>query len=178
MKRYIALVRGINISGKNKLSMADLKKEMVELDFQDVVTYLNTGNVIFTSEIDDNELLATTINLMIKDRFALEIPVHIVLQNDLKELLIDAPDWWGNEDKDIYDNLILMISLTYEELYHEIGDPNEEYENVQPHKNGVFWSFSRKNYQKTNWWSKTTNAKIKNNLTIRTANTIKKIVDM
>lgn len=178
MKRYIALLRGINISGKNKLSMADLKKEMVKLDFEDVVTYLNTGNVSFTSEIDDKELLATTINLMIKDRFKLDIPVHIVLQNDLKELLIDAPDWWGNEDKDIYDNLILMISLTYEELYRVIGDPNEEYENVQPHKHGVFWSFSRKNYQKTNWWSKTAKAKIKDNLTIRTANTIKKIVDM
>ena len=49
MKRYMALLRGINISGKNKVVMADLKKEFEILKFEDVKTYLNSGNVIFSS---------------------------------------------------------------------------------------------------------------------------------
>lgn len=47
MKRYMALLRGINISGKNKVVMAELKKEFESLKFEDVKTYLNSGNVIF-----------------------------------------------------------------------------------------------------------------------------------
>ena len=68
---------------------------------------------------------------------------------------IYAPDWWGNDNQEIYDNMIfLMPPLSYEEFYDEIGNPKEEYEKVYPYKDAVFWSFSRKYYQKTNWWSK------------------------
>lgn len=49
MKRYMALLRGINISGKNKVVMAELKKEFESLNLEDVKTYLNSGNVIFSS---------------------------------------------------------------------------------------------------------------------------------
>ena len=49
MKRYMALLRGINISGKNKVVMAELKKEFESLKFEDVKTYLNSGNAIFSS---------------------------------------------------------------------------------------------------------------------------------
>ena len=42
----------------------------------------------------------------------------------------------------------------------------------------IFWSFSRKDYQKTNWWPKTTNTNVSKKLTIRTANTVRKIVRM
>ena len=50
MKRYGALLRGINISGKNKVVMAELKKEIESLMFENVKTYLNSGNVFFQVE--------------------------------------------------------------------------------------------------------------------------------
>ena len=53
MKRYIALFHGINISGKNTIPMTELQKGFVELGFREVKTYLNSGNVIFSSETDD-----------------------------------------------------------------------------------------------------------------------------
>lgn len=179
MKRYIALLRGINISGKNKISMAELKSGFTVLGFSDVVTYLNSGNVVFSSTVDDENVLSSQINAMIKDRFDLEIPVFIILQESLAKLLNRAPDWWGSENKEIYDNLIfLMAPLTYEDFYDEIGSPKAEYEMVQHDENAVFWSFSRKDYQKTNWWSKTARANISDRITIRTANTVRKIAGM
>lgn len=63
--------------------MAEVKKGFTELDFADVVTYLNSGNVIFSSDIDDKNLLSDKIKLMIQNRFDLDIPVFIVLQNEL-----------------------------------------------------------------------------------------------
>ena len=179
MKRYIALLRGINISGKNKISMSELKTGLAELGFAEIATYLNSGNVIFSSATDDKNILSDKIKSMIKERFELEIPVFIILQEELEELLKNAPDWWGEDKKEIYDNIIFMMSpLSYEKLYDEIGSPKAEYEKVHPYKNVVFWSFSRKDYQKTNWWSKTASAKVREKITIRTANTIRKIVGM
>lgn len=179
MKRYIALLRGINISGKNKIAMSELKKCFAELGFAEIVTYLNSGNVIFSSSIEDKDVLSNKVQLMIRDRFHLEIPVFIILQEELAELLKNAPDWWGDDNREIYDNLIfLMPPLSYEEFYDEIGVPKAEYESVYHYKNVVFWSFSRKDYQKTNWWSKTAGSGVSGRITIRTANTVRKIAGM
>ena len=50
MRRYIALLRGVNISGKNKVPMAELKLGFESLGFSDIRTWLNSGNVVFSSE--------------------------------------------------------------------------------------------------------------------------------
>ena len=178
MKRYIALLRGINISGKNKIAMSELKEGFKELGFAEVATYLNSGNVMFSCE-EGKDALAGKIAAMIQDRFGLAIRVCIILQEELKERLKHAPDWWGEDIKEIYDNLIfLMPTLSYDEFYEEIGSPKAEYEQVQEYKDVVFWSFSRKDYQKTNWWSKTASLSVSDRITIRTANTVRKIVGM
>ncbi|MDD3140287.1 MAG: DUF1697 domain-containing protein [Lachnospiraceae bacterium] len=179
MKRYVALLRGINISGKNKISMAELKKGFTEIGFTEVTTYLNSGNIVFSSAIEDKNALTNRIAIMIKDRFCLDIAVFVILQKELEERLNNAPDWWGNDNKEIYDNIIFfMPPLSYVEFYAEIGNPKAEYEKVHNYKNIVFWSFSRKDYQKTNWWSKTASAKVSGKITIRTANTVRKIVSL
>ncbi len=177
MKRYIALLRGINISGKNKVSMTQLKKCFEALDFIDVKTCLNSGNVIFTGVDADVAELTERIERKIQSQFNLHIPVFVILREDLEDILQHAPDWWGTEDKEIYDNLIfIMPPANFQDVYDEIGEPKEGLEKIQQYKSAVFWSFSRKNYQKTNWWSKTASANIGSKLTIRTANTVRKIV--
>jgi uncharacterized protein (DUF1697 family) len=116
---------------------------------------------------------------MIKNKFDLDIAIFIISQKELKDIINNAPDWWGDDNKEIYDNLIFMFpTLSYGEFYGEVGNPKDEYEKVYNYKNAVFWSFSRKDYQKTNWWSKTAGSNISNKITIRTANTARKVVDM
>lgn len=179
MKRYIALLRDINISGKNKVPMAGLKKAFEELGFGAVKTYLNSGNVIFSSDDENIGSLTSRIETMIKEQFGLDIPVFVTSKEDLEDTLQHAPDWWGNENKEIYDNLIfIMPPATFAEVWGEIGEPREGLEKIKNYKAAVFWSFSRKDYQKTNWWPKTASANISGKLTIRTANTVRKIVGM
>ena len=55
--QYIALLRGINISGKNKISMSELKKELEENKYKNVSTYLNSGNVIFQSNVKSKQCI-------------------------------------------------------------------------------------------------------------------------
>jgi uncharacterized protein (DUF1697 family) len=177
MKRYIALLRGINIRGKNKVPMANLKESFEALGVMEVKTCLNSGNVIFSSTDGNVTALTDRAERMMQREFGLNIPIFIIPQEELTDILRHAPDWWGTENKDIYDNLIfIMPSVTFSEVYCEIGEPKEGLEQIKEYKNAVFWSFSRKDYQKTNWWSKTASTNVSKKLTIRTANTVRKIV--
>lgn len=179
MKRYVALLRGINISGKNKIPMTELKKEFEKLDFEKVKTYLNSGNVVFSSDEDSVKKLTKLIEKAIKNEFGFDIPVFVISMDKLEDILNNAPDWWGNDNKEIYYNLIfIMLPVTFSDVYNEIGELKEDLEKIEDYNEVVFWSFSRKDYQKTNWWSKTESANISTKLTIRTANTVRKIVDM
>lgn len=179
MKRYIAFLRGINISGKNKVPMAKLKQGFESLNYTEVKTYLNSGNVIFSSNEADTIKFASRIEEMIKNQFNLDIPVFAISKEDLEDILHHAPDWWGDESKEIYDNLIfIMPPAAFKDVYNEIGEPKEGLEKIEEYKETIFWSFSRKDYQKTNWWPKTASADIRSKLTIRTANTVRKVVGM
>ena len=179
MRRYIALLRGVNISGKNKVPMAELKKGFEGLGFGEIKTYLNSGNVIFSSVEENTEGLMHRIESMIKEQFDLDIPVFVILKESLEDILQHAPEWWGSENKEIYDNLIFIVPpATFAEVSSEIGEPKEGLEKIKEYKETVFWSFSRRDYQKTNWWPKTASTGIGGKLTIRTANTIRRIVGM
>lgn len=179
MKRYIAFLRGVNISGRNKVTMSELKKGIERLEYKEVKTYLNSGNVIFSSDENDIGSITKRIVMMIKNQFDLDIPVFVIAKEELEDILRNAPDWWGNDDKEIYDNLIfIMPPATFADVFNGIGEPKEELEKIQDYKEAIFWSFSRRNYQKTNWWSKTASASVSNKLTIRTAGTIRKVVGM
>ena len=87
MKRYIAFLRGVNISGKNKVPMAELKKGFEELDFSEVKTYLNSGNVAFSSDEDNIEVLTSQAETMINRKFGLDIPVFVISKGKLEDIL-------------------------------------------------------------------------------------------
>lgn len=161
------------------MPMAELRQGFEQLGFTEVKTCLNSGNVSFSSEEKDTVKLTSRIQEMIQSQFNLKIPVFMITKQKLEDILRHAPRWWGTRNKEIYDNLIfIMPPASFADVYHEIGEPKEGLEQIQEYEQAVFWSFSRKEYQKTNWWSKTANSNIGSKLTIRTANTVRKIVGM
>lgn len=178
LNKYIILLRGINISGKNKISMDELKQELENHNYQNVITYLNSGNIILSSD-KEKEFIMNDIHLIIKKRFNLDIPVYVISSLELKDILVHNPEWWGTNNKAIYDNIIFVIPpMTCEEVYSTVGEPKESIDMIQEYNNIIFWSYDLNNYRKSNWWIKTTSTSIRNQITIRTANTIKKILEL
>ena len=175
--KYIILLRGINISGKNKISMADLKKVLAK-EYQNVSTYLNSGNIIIESN-KSKELIKEEITKIIKEEFKLDIPIFITDVEELKDVLNNKPSWWDSGNKEIYDNLIFLIDSTkFKEVYAVIGEPKEDVEKIAEYNNTIFWSFELKNYRKSIWWHKTISTNIAPKITIRTANTMKKLLEI
>lgn len=177
--KYILLLRGINISGKNKIAMPKLKENLENLGYKNVITYLNSGNVVLEAGDASKDKIAKEVYEMIKDKFQLIIPVYIIEVDELKELLDNHPSWWGTENKEIYNNIIFIIPpCKYKEVYSSLGEPNNELEKIKQYKNNIFWSYDLKEYRKTNWWSKTASSDIRDMITIRTANTVKRLLEI
>lgn len=88
---YIAILRGINVSGKNSIKMADLKTLFESLNFNHVTTYIQSGNVIFSSTIEEKKQLEKTISNEIENVFNLKVPVLILELNDLKKIISQNP---------------------------------------------------------------------------------------
>jgi uncharacterized protein (DUF1697 family) len=74
MKTYIVLLRGINVSGKNKLPMADLRQILSRLGFQNLQTYIQSGNIILESTLEKEEI-CKKIKDAILEKFGYDVPV-------------------------------------------------------------------------------------------------------
>lgn len=176
MPLYIALLRGVNVSGKNKVPMAELKAACEAAGLREVRTYLNSGNVVFASDADRGSLVRL-METVIRERFGLDVPVYVMPAADLAPLLAQAPAWWGTDDKAWYDNLIFALPpVTADEVCAALGAPHETLEKAQRCGEAVFWTFDRAKYQKTNWWGRTASEPIGQHITIRTAGTMRKLV--
>ena len=91
--KYIALLRGINVGGNNKVSMKELKALFEAEGFEDVTTYINSGNVLFVSEQTDEVALAKRCEDIIEKKFGFPVRVAIITAEKLKEALAHAPSW-------------------------------------------------------------------------------------
>lgn len=178
--KYVIFLRGINISGKNKIDMKILKKYLNDCDlFSNVTTYLNSGNVILDSDIKDKDEIGNIVRKIIKNDFSLDIPCYVTTRDELLELLSNTPSWLNSLDKSIYNNIIfIMPPYDYLRMSKELGVINDKYEKIYNYKDAVFWSFDLKNYRKTYWWSKTSLGEVKDSITIRTYNTVKKVLQL
>ena len=177
VKKYIALLRGINVGGNNKISMKELKKAFEESGFQAVSTYINSGNIVFSAEDAEIELLKRKSESLIFDKFGLNISAMIISADEVCEALKNAPDWWG-VDKESKHNAIFVISpITVEEVYLEVGELKPQYEKVSHFNRIIFWSAPIKSFSRTRW-SKVVGSSVYNSVTIRNANTVKTLAKL
>jgi uncharacterized protein (DUF1697 family) len=91
MPRYIALLRGINVGGNTMIKMSELKAAFEECGFENVVTYINSGNVAFDTGKVGEFILVKRLEAMIEKQFAKQIPVMVREQAEITELLKSNP---------------------------------------------------------------------------------------
>src|SRR5437667_1611638 len=91
MATHIALLRGINVGGRNKVSMADLRALVAGLGHTGVATYIQSGNVLFTSGETDTEALATALEETIASNLGVKPAVVVLSRDDLARAVRDNP---------------------------------------------------------------------------------------
>ena len=114
MNSYLILLRGINVGGKNKITMARLKILLEDLGFSNVSTYIASGNVFLKSSKSADEI-KTQIEKTLPKSFQLDselIKVLVLTPKQLKDVVENRPKEFGNEPKKYrYDVLFIMPPL-------------------------------------------------------------------
>ncbi|WP_298223075.1 DUF1697 domain-containing protein [Flavobacterium sp.] len=91
MATYIALLRGINVSGHKIIKMETLRQVLSELDFENITTYIQSGNIIFDSAISDVAILEEMIAQKIEEHFGFLVPVRVTTLEELKTIVSENP---------------------------------------------------------------------------------------
>lgn len=108
MQTYIALLRGINVGGHRKMKMADLRSTLAELDFREVQTYIQSGNIVFQKEKTKESELEKNISEKIKSTFDYDVPVKVLSAKELNSIFKKNP--FIPEQENIKALLVTMLS--------------------------------------------------------------------
>lgn len=110
MKKFIALLRGINVSGQKQIKMSELKTLFEKSGFQNVETYIQSGNVIFSSKETSTEKLSLKISSAIKKQFGFDVQVIVVTPQEIEDALKKNP--FIKKKKDTDKLYIIFLSET------------------------------------------------------------------
>ncbi len=91
MQTYIAILRGVNVSGHNKLPMKELKEMLEELGYGNIATYIQSGNAVFQYKKTSEDKLAAQIKEAIKTRFGHDVPVLVRTVDEMQSALKNNP---------------------------------------------------------------------------------------
>jgi uncharacterized protein (DUF1697 family) len=177
MIRYIALLRGINVGGKNIIKMADLKSAFERRGFTNVITYINSGNVLFDSGLDTTSVKPICENLIAED-FHIDVPVCVISVADLTLALSNAPDWWSTDLESKHNALFVISPMTTKDVLAQIGAVKPEYEKIGYCGKVIFWSAPIATFSRTRLTKIVQSKAAYNAITIRNANTAMKLAEL
>lgn len=91
-RSYAAFLRGVNVGGANRLNMAELRDWMLDIGFQNVRSYIQSGNLVFRDpQVRTPAELEGSLQAGLRKRFSLEVPVLLRSQEELEALIAEAP---------------------------------------------------------------------------------------
>lgn len=174
MTRFALLVRGINVGGKNKVVMAELREELKTIGLDEVETYINSGNIFFTTGLSRTQLVEC-LSTFFEKAYPFIQRFSLLSREDYEVECANLPQWWTDEmaRKDVLFYTVGLDRQSLEEklLALKLGD-----EVLHLGKTAVFWGkYSEESYAKTAYHKQLMKMPFYRQITIRNANTFDKI---
>ena len=173
---FTALLRGINVGGNNKVDMKKLKTSFESLGFEQVVTYINSGNVIFKTGRADIKNITTEIEAKIFADFGFKIKVLVREKADLKVICENVPESWINDTCMKCDVLFLWDEIDNSSVLNSLNLA-QGVDTAFYFPGAVVWSLDRQNYNQSAM-SKFVKSPVYSKMTARNINTVRKILDI
>jgi uncharacterized protein (DUF1697 family) len=168
--KYLALLRGINVGGKNIIKMNDLKKLFEELNLTDVITYIQSGNIIFNDSENDKTKLTKRIEDKLLEKLNFKVSVVLLTFAEMKELIDKKPKRFGEHKEEYkYDVVFLIEPLNTNTAINEF-ELKIDVDNIYAGKNVLYISILKKQITKSRI-SKIIGSPIYKNISIRNWNT-------
>lgn len=173
---YVALLRGINVGGNASISMMKLKECFESLGYKDVVTYINSGNVIFKHSGGKAEAMTADIEKCVFKNFHIEIRMIVKTKAEIEAICKKIPAKWANDKDQKTDVLFLWKEVDNAKVTKEIlTDPKVD--EILYAKGAVIWHIDRKHYKESKM-QKFIGTHIYKHMTARNVNTARKLLDL
>lgn len=173
---YVALLRGINVGGNNKIDMKLLKNAFELVGMTNVVTYINSGNIVFTCEDTTKQEIVNTLEECIVEHFGLKIKVLVLHLDDMKKVLQELPESWTNDEKMKSDVLFLWEEIDDASVLDKLVI-RPEIDAVKYVPGAILWSVDKKNVTKSGM-SKIIGSEMYRKVTVRNVNTTRKLYSL
>ena len=173
---YVALLRGINVGGKNKIDMKQLRITFEKAGMKSVTTYINSGNIIFSDTTNTKDELEKLLEKIILENFDLEIKILLLTIDEFSVIIKKLPDNWKN-DKDMKSDVLF--------LWKDINDPaildeiktKPEIDTTIYVPGAILWSVD-KQYLTKSGLMKLPGTDLYKKMSIRNVNTVRKIFEI
>lgn len=172
---YVALLRGINVGGKNKIGMKQLKEPFLRLGLESVVTYINSGNVVFVDG-QSKDVLEKNLRQEIFLEYNLDIPVLVRSLNEFESLIETLPTDWKNDDTMKCDVLFLESGLDEASVMEKLT-VKPGIDNALSATGAIIWSVARKNVTRSSL-TKIVGTDLYKKMTVRNVNTTRKLYEI
>ena len=175
MKTYIALLRGINVSGQKKIKMAELRTHLVDWGFSAVQTYIQSGNIVLQDSDQAPQQIAERIRQGIASVYGFDVPVLVLAPEDLDEVLADNPFLPEQDPKRLY--VTFLSSQPDAALQDQLQQEDYAPEAFVLVKNYIYF-FSPIGYGRAKMNNNFFEKKLKVNATTRNWRTVNKLREM
>ena len=175
--RYVLLLRGVNVGGKNKVVMSELKELLRGEGFSGVDSYINSGNLFFASN-ESVETIFLRVEKVLEENYEFSIPFALLSKDDYLEEMAGLPEWWKDEfaRKDI---LFFSRGTDTREVIRFVEESAFYNEKVYIGKCAIFWAkIDEAEYQKTTYHKKILKRPFYKTITIRNGKTFDKIAEI
>jgi uncharacterized protein (DUF1697 family) len=174
--RYVALLRGINVGGKTLIKMKDLQGCIEELGFDDVSTYIASGNVLFESDKRDTARLQTKIERAIEQRFRLPVKVVVLDRAAYARIVKAIPASWVDNASVSANVAFVRRGTDAKQVARELR-PDPAVEEVKAIKGAILWA-TRRNALSRSVVRKLIGGSAYKELTVRNLNTTLKLQEL
>ncbi len=178
MNPYAILIRGINVGGKNKVPMAELKKFLEELDFINVSTYIASGNVVLSSNKPAGEV-KNQIEKALPKSFKLDrelIKVLVLTKERLQAVIDHKPEGFGEQPEKYLSDAIFLLGIDADQAM-PVFKPLEGVDKIWP-GDGVIYSQRLNSLRTKSHLNRIMVTPVYESMTIRNWNTTTKLLEI
>jgi uncharacterized protein (DUF1697 family) len=176
MMVYVAFLRGVNVGGKGIVSMAAIKEALIALGLSDVRTYINSGNVIFSTRASDARPLTARIEKALEQHTGMAIKVLVIDHRTLKKMVDAIPRNWV-DDKTMRTYVLLLWKELDDRGILERLPIKPGVDELKYTPGAVVWRVDRENVGKSHM-NRIVGTPMYKNITIRSANTMRKLNEL
>lgn len=173
---YVALLRGVNVGGKNMISMSSLKGSFERMGLREVSTYINSGNILFKAKEGDARKLERRIEAMLSREYKLGCKVVVRSYAEMASLVENLPADWSGDSRWKYNVMFLRHSIDSENILEGLK-PRSDIERVVYRPGALLWSARLSDLTRVTM-IKLSGQEIYQDMTVRNLNTTRKLYEL